>query len=209
MGGAHIAIEGNIGAGKTTLAQRLSTHINALLILEKFEDNPFLPYFYKNMDEYAFPMELFFLSERVQQLKELNSPTLFSNYIIADFSIYKSFIFARTTLKEWKFELFRRIFNLMEPGVPHPHLIIHIVRDVPTLMKNIKLRGRPYEKSITQEYLYAIEESYAYFFRGMCPVPVLRIVAGDADLTTPSSLETIYQGIQKALNEKEKVVLEI
>jgi len=209
MGITHIAIEGNIGAGKTTLAQHLAPYINALLILEKFEDNPFLPYFYKDMDEYAFPMELFFLSERVQQLKKLNSSSLFSNYIIADFSIYKSFIFARTTLKEWKFELFRRIFNLMEPGVPHPHLIIHIVRDIPTLMKNIKLRGRPYEKSITQEYLYGIEESYSYFFRSMCPVPVIKIIAGDADLTTPPALEVIYQGIHKALNEKEKVVLKI
>ncbi len=206
--GIYIAFEGNIGAGKTTLCSRISEIIKSQKILEKFEDNPFLPYFYRNMEEYALALELVFLTERVNQLRKL-SPPLFSKMLLCDFTIYKSFIFGRVTLKEWKFEIFRRIFNLLAPTVPTPSLIIYIYREIPELIKNIKRRGRPYEMSITEDYLFAIEESYEHFFKFHCKHPVITINASGKDLLLPETLQKIIDSINEVINTKKSIALEV
>lgn len=204
-----ISIEGNIGAGKTLLAKKISEILNATLILENFEDNPFLPYFYKNMEEYSLPLELVFLTERIQQLRKYSSPSIFNNWIIADYTIYKSFIFGRVTLKEWKFELFRKIFNLLAPTAPQVDLILYIHREVPTLIKNIKERGRPFEDNITPEYLFAIEESYLNFFQFNYKKTLLNVIAKDKDLLQPNTIQNIINAIKMALKEKKSLTIEI
>ncbi|MBP6977611.1 MAG: deoxynucleoside kinase [Bacteroidales bacterium] len=162
----YISIEGNIGAGKTSLAQRLSAQFNAKLILEQFEDNPFLPKFYKDPDKYAFPLELSFLASRFQQLKDrLTQQELFTSLTVSDYFIYKSLIFARRTIRDDEMMLFKRLFDLMASFLPRPDLLVYLHVDVEKLMNNIQLRGREYEQEIKESYLRGIQENYFEFFR--------------------------------------------
>lgn len=164
----YIAIEGNIGAGKTTLAGMIAAEFNARLILERFEDNAFLPKFYQEPERYAFPLELSFLADRFQQLKEqLSSPDLFKSFTVADYFIDKSLIFARNNLKSDEFALYSRLFSIISPMLPKPDLILYLYLDVPGLMKNISLRGRDYEKLIAPAYLDSIQAGYLSHFRTM------------------------------------------
>lgn len=159
-----IAIEGNIGAGKTTLSKMLSDDWNAKLILEQFEDNSFLPKFYKEPDRYAFPVEMSFLADRFNQLKkELGIQDIFKPLIIADYIIDKSVIFAKNTLKGDEFKLYARMFNIVQGNLPRPDLLVFLYVDVDRLMENIKKRGRTYEKYITQDYLQKIQNGYLNF----------------------------------------------
>ncbi|HNS18674.1 MAG TPA: deoxynucleoside kinase [Bacteroidales bacterium] len=162
----HISIEGNIGAGKTSLALRLAAQFNARLILEQFEDNPFLPKFYQDPDKYAFPLELSFLASRFQQLKDqLPQQELFTSMTISDYFIYKSLIFARRTIRDDELMLFKRLFDLMASFLPKPDLLVYLHVDVDKLMNNIQLRGREYEQEIRDSYLRGIQENYFEFFR--------------------------------------------
>ncbi|HSV88626.1 MAG TPA: deoxynucleoside kinase [Bacteroidales bacterium] len=157
----YIAVEGNIGVGKTTLACKIAHQFNGKLILEQFEGNPFLVKFYQNQEKYAFPLELSFLAERYQQLKrELANQDLFTNFTISDYFINKSLIFARKTLNPDEYQLFLTLFNIMNANLPRPDLLVHLFVQTPRLQKNIKARGREYEQQIPDEYLDKIQESY-------------------------------------------------
>ncbi len=162
----YIVIEGNIGAGKTTLSKMIAEDFNAKLILEQFVDNPFLPKFYKEPDKYSFQLELSFLAERYQQLNnELTSRDLFRPFTVADYYFMKSLIFARATLKEDEYNLYRQIFNIIYKSIPKPDLYVYLHMDVKKLKENIQKRGRDYEKEIPEEYLMKLHEGYFDFFK--------------------------------------------
>ncbi len=173
----YISIEGNIGAGKTTLAKMLAEQFNAKLILEQFKDNPFLEKFYEDPEKQAFPLELSFLAERYQQLiKELPSLNLFHSLTISDYFLNKSLIFARKTLGDDEYQLFRTLFNIMEANVPKPDLLVHLYVKIEKLQENIKKRGRKFEQNIRDEYLEKIQDSY---FQYLNQQPGLRILILD------------------------------
>lgn len=162
----YIAIEGNIGAGKTSLATRIADRYNGKLILEQFEDNPFLAKFYENQEKYAFPLELSFLADRYQQLKkELARQDLFSDFTISDYFLNKSLIFARKTLNEDEYQLFMTLFNIMNANLPRPDLLVHLYVKTSRLQENIRNRGRDYERQIQDEYLDRIQESYFNYLK--------------------------------------------
>lgn len=174
-----IAIEGNIGAGKTSLAARIAREFNAKLILEQFEDNAFLPKFYENPAKYAFPLELTFLAERYRQLKDqLSAGDLFRTFTIADYFIHKSLIFASKTLEGDELILYTRLFTIIEAALPKPDLLIYLYLDVENLKKNIRQRGRPYEQNIDYSYLEKIQSGYLDFLRQQ---PQLRVVLVDTN----------------------------
>ena len=157
----YISIEGNIGAGKTTLATKIATDFNAKLILERFADNPFLPKFYDAPMRYAFPLEMSFLADRYQQTQDdLNQLDLFKDFVVADYDIYKSLVFAKITLQEEEFRLYRRLFDLMYKESKKPDLYVFLLQSTERLLTNIKNRKRDYEQTITPEYLEAIQKGY-------------------------------------------------
>jgi len=162
----YIVIEGNIGAGKTTLASMIARDYNAKLILERFADNPFLPKFYNDPSRYSFPLELSFLADRYRQLKEeLVEPDLFKSFAVADYYFMKSLVFSSKTLEQDEFSLYRQIFYIIYSSLPKPDLYVYLHVPPERLLKNIAMRGREYEKSITADYLSGIQESYFTFFR--------------------------------------------
>jgi deoxyadenosine/deoxycytidine kinase len=161
-----ITIEGNIGAGKTTLAHLLSKHYNARLVLEQFADNPFLPKFYENPSQYAFPLELFFMAERFKQLKELiQQKDLFQNLTISDYLFTKCLLFAKINLPEDEFLLYQRLFEIIHQQLVQPELLIYLHAPVQKLQQNIKKRNRPYEQRIPDDYLFSIQETYTHYIR--------------------------------------------
>jgi deoxyguanosine kinase len=162
----YVVIEGNIGAGKTTLAGRIADQFNANLILEHFADNPFLPKFYKEPDKYSFPLELSFLASRFKQLKEELVPQdLFKSFTVADYYFMKSLVFAASTLSGDEYNLYRQIFYIIYGSLPKPDIYVYLHLNPERLMQNIENRGRNYEKSITKEYLQKIQDSYFSFFK--------------------------------------------
>ena len=161
-----IVVEGNIGAGKTSLVTTMAHENQAKLVLEQFADNPFLPKFYENPERYSFPLELSFLAERYHQLlNELSGKGLFNKFIIADYYFMKSLIFAQNTLPDDLYKLYRQIFFIIYQSLPKPDLYVYLHRNVDNLMKNIKKRGRDYEQNISPEYLEKIQKGYFDFFR--------------------------------------------
>jgi len=162
----YIVIEGNIGAGKTTLATLISEQFNGRLILERFADNPFLPKFYKDPEKYSFPLELSFLASRYRQLKEeLGSQDLFKSFTVADYYFTKSLVFAASTLKGDEYNLYRQIFYIIYGSLPKPDIYVYLYVTPERLLENIRKRGRDYEMTITAVYLKKIQESYFTFFR--------------------------------------------
>ena len=171
-----IAIEGNIGAGKTTLCKMMEEDYGAELILEQFTDNPFLPYFYENPERYAFPVELFFMTERHKQLQDaLSKPSLFPNLTIADYFFIKTLLFAKNNLNEEEYRLFQRLFHTLNATFPKPDLLVYLHRTVDDLMNNIHQRGRKYEKHIKPEYLLSLQDAYFSYFKNEQNVPILII----------------------------------
>jgi deoxyguanosine kinase len=161
-----ITIEGNIGAGKTTLAHMLARHYNARLILEQFADNPFLPKFYENPAQYAFPLELFFMAERYKQLKELvHTGDLFQSLTIADYLFTKCLLFARVNLPEQEYKLYQGLFEIMQSQLVQPDILVYLHAPVTKLQSNIRKRNRPYEQAIPDDYLYDIQETYTQYIR--------------------------------------------
>ena len=161
-----IAIEGNIGAGKTSLATRISKDYNAKLVLEQFEENSFLPKFYKEPEKYAFPLEMSFLASRFQQLKdELSPQDLFKTFTISDYYIIKSLIFAKKNLPADEYNLYKRFFDIIHQQLPKPELLVYLYLETPKLKKNIIHRGRPYEQDIEYSYLDKIQEGYFEFIK--------------------------------------------
>ncbi len=156
-----IAVEGNIGAGKTTLARLLATHYGAQLLLEEFADNTFLPKFYKEPQRYAFPLELSFFADRYQQMKRmLLQQELFQDKVISDYIFIKSKLFAKINLSADEYELFEKLFEIAEVNLPHPDLVIFLQSPVARLQENIKTRGRAYEQQIETPYLQKLQSVY-------------------------------------------------
>ncbi len=178
----YIVIEGNIGAGKTTLCKMLANEYNGKLVLEQFADNPFLPKFYKNLEKYSFQLELSFLASRYQQLiNELTSRDLFKPLTFADYYFMKSLTFAKETLKEEEFNLYRQIFNIAYKSMPKPDLYIYLHVDVNNLLQKIKERGRNYESGISPEYLNKIQKGYFKFFKQQNDISFLIIDTNQLD----------------------------
>lgn len=168
-----IAIEGNIGSGKTTLSEMLAEQFQCKLVLEQFADNPFLPKFYEQPERHAFPLELFFMAERYQQLGALREGDLFSNQMIADYFLMKSKLFAQNNLKEDELLLFNRLSDIALQSLPKPDLLVYLHSDVSRLQQNIQKRGRGYEQNISDDYLTQIQNRYFDYFKKQQDYPVL------------------------------------
>jgi deoxyguanosine kinase len=197
-----ITIEGNIGAGKTTLAHMLSKHYNARLILEEFADNPFLPKFYENPSQYAFPLELFFMAERFKQLKDLlHQKDLFQSLTISDYLFTKCLLFAKVNLPEVEFRLYQRLFDIIHQQVIQPDLLIYLHSPVSKLKENIRKRNRPYEQNIPDDYLFNIQETYTQYIRHH-NIKTLYIDVSEADfLGNPLHLHTVIEALGKEYSE--------
>jgi len=196
----YIAIEGNIGAGKTSLATKIANDHNGRLILEQFDDNPFLAKFYDNPERYAFPLELSFLAERYQQLRtELSNQELFHDFTISDYFLNKSVIFARKTLNEDEYQLFFRLFNIMNTNLPRPELLVHLYVNTRRLQTNIQMRGRSYEQKIPDDYLEKIQSSYFDYLKQQSK---LRILLLDINALDFVKQESHYHLIVDAINQQ-------
>lgn len=178
----YIAIEGNIGAGKTTLAGKIAEDYNAKLVLERFADNPFLPKFYKDQNRYAFPLEMSFLADRYQQLTDdLAQYDLFKDFVLADYHIFKSLIFAKVTLQEDEFRLYKTMFDIIYKEMPKPDLYIYLYQNTERLLSNIKKRGRSYEQEIPADYLDKINLGYLDYIKTQTDLTVLIIDVSHLD----------------------------
>jgi deoxyadenosine/deoxycytidine kinase len=195
---SFITIEGNIGAGKTTLAHLLSKHYNARLILEEFADNPFLPKFYENQRQYAFPLELFFMAERYKQLKDLlQTKDMFQNITISDYLFTKCLLFAKVNLPEEEFLLYQKLFDIINPQLIQPDLLIYLHAPVSKLKQNILKRNRAYEKGIEAEYLFQLQETYTQYIK-QHNIRTLFIDASKADfLGNEEHIKVIVDALDK------------
>ena len=185
---SHIAIEGNIGSGKTTLATMLANDIDARLVLEQFADNPFLPKFYSDPEKHAFPLELFFMAERYHQLKNLKEQDLFKPQIVSDYFFVKSKLFAQNNLKKDEMQLFNRLFDIMLSSLSKPDLLVYLYSDVERLQQNIKNRGRDFEQNISDEYLQNIQDKYLDFLRKQSDFPVLLLDVTNVDFVADKNI---------------------
>lgn len=192
-----LIIEGNIGAGKTTLAKMIAGEMNAKLVLEQFADNPFLPKFYDDPERYSFPLELSFLADRYNQIKkDVFNPELFQSFTIADYFFAKSAIFAQNTLKDDEYRLFRQIFDIVFESMPKPDLYVYLHADTDKLLQNIRNRGRSYEQNISGDYLDKIRSGYFTFFKQISSFPVLIIDISKIDFVTEPDK---YQELKTAI----------
>lgn len=184
----YIAIEGNIGAGKTTLASKIAQDFNAKTVFERFADNPFLPKFYKDQNRYAFPLEMSFLADRYQQLSDdLAQFNLFKDFIIADYHIFKSLIFAKVTLQEDEYRLYKTLFDIIYKEMPKPDLYVYLYQNTDRLLQNIKRRGRSYEQDISVDYLDKINKGYLDYIKSQTNLKVLIIDVSDKDFVKKQS----------------------
>lgn len=178
----YISIEGNIGAGKTSLAKLLAAEYGAKLVLEQFADNPFIANFYEQPEKYAFPFELFFVAERFKQLSEMTTQTdFFYNGVITDYLFVKSTLFSKVNLSADEYNLYMRIFDIIYKTLPAPEVIVYLHSDIARLQKNIKLRGRSYEQQIADTYLEDIQQQYFQYFRQKKDQRILIIDTSRAD----------------------------
>ena len=197
----YIAFEGNIGAGKTTLATKIAEDFNAKTVLERFADNPFLPKFYEDQNRYAFPLEMSFLADRYKQLSDdLAQFNLFKDFIVADYHSCKSLIFARITLTDDEYRLYRTLFDIVYREMSKPDLYIYLYQNTERLLKNIKKRGRDYEQNIPAEYLDKINNGYLDYIKSQTELNVIYIDVSDKDFVK-SQEDYIY-----ILNEIEKKI---
>lgn len=195
----YIAIEGNIGAGKTSLVKLMSDDFNAKTVLERFADNPFLPKFYKDKDRYAFPLEMSFLADRYQQLTDdLAQFDLFKNFIVSDYYIFKSLIFAQVTLAHEEYKLYRRMFDVMYKEITKPDLYVYLYQSTERLLENIKKRGRDYEQNITASYLDKIHQGYITFIKSEPTLNTLIIDVSELNfVNNPQDYRNVIQRIRK------------
>lgn len=193
-----VTIEGNIGAGKTTLANILSKHYNARLVLEEFADNPFLPKFYENPDQYAFPLELFFMAERYKQLKEmLHVNDMFQKQTISDYLFTKCLLFAKVNLPEEEYRLYQKLFDIINPQILQPDILIYLHKPVDKLQENIRKRNRTYEQQIPDAYLSTLQDAYTQYMK-QHQMKTLIVDASHADfIGNPKHLDTILEALEK------------
>jgi 2-amino-4-hydroxy-6-hydroxymethyldihydropteridine diphosphokinase len=195
----YIAIEGNIGAGKTSLSKMIGDDFNAKLVLERFADNPFLPKYYADMERYAFPLEMSFLADRYQQLTDdLAQFDLFKNFIVSDYYIFKSLIFAQISLPKEEYALYRRMFDVMYKEIAKPDLYIYLYQNTERLLDNIKKRGRDYEQKITSDYLEKIHQGYSNFIKTEPNLNTLIIDVSEYDFV---STNDDYATVIKLIND--------
>ena len=197
----YIAFEGNIGAGKTTLVQKIAEDFNAKTVLERFADNPFLPKFYKDQSRYAFPLEMSFLADRYQQLSDdLAQFDLFKDFVVADYHIFKSLIFAKITLAEDEYRLYRNLFDIIYKEMPKPGLYIYLYQNTERLLENIRKRGRSYEQNIETDYLDKINNGYLDYIKSQTDLNVLIIDVSDRDFVKK------HEDYLFVLNEIQRVI---
>ncbi len=198
----YIAIEGNIGAGKTTLVSKLAEDFNAKTVLERFADNPFLPKFYKDQNRYAFPLEMSFLADRYQQISDdLAQFDLFKDFIIADYHIFKSLIFAKVTLAEDEYRLYKTLFDIIYKEMPKPDLYVYLYQNTERLLANIKRRGRSYEQEIPADYLEKINNGYLDYIKTQKDLNVLIVDVSERDFVkNQEDYIFILDEIKKKLN---------
>lgn len=196
----YIAIEGNIGAGKTSLSKMMSDEFNAKIVLERFADNPFLPKFYEDQERYAFPLEMSFLADRYQQLADdLAQLDLFRNLVVSDYYIFKSLIFAQITLSKDEYLLYRKMFDLMYKEITKPDLYVYLYQNTERLLANIKKRGRAYEQDIKPDYLKQIHDGYKNFINTQQNLNILRIDVSNLDFVeNPEDYQYIIRKIKNA-----------
>jgi len=203
-----VTIEGNIGAGKTTLATLLQKHYGARLILEEFADNPFLQKFYENPKQYAFPVELFFMAERYKQLKDLITINdLFNTVTISDYLFTKCLLFAKVNLPADEFRLYQRLFDIIHQQLLQPDILIYLHAPVHKLQENIKKRNRSYEQQIEDDYLLNIQDTYTQYIK-QHNVKTLLVDASQADfLNNPSHMQTIIHALDQEYPEGQHPIL--
>ena len=199
----YVAFEGNIGAGKTTLATKIAEDFNAKTVLERFADNPFLPKFYKDQNRYAFPLEMSFLADRYQQLSDdLAQYDLFKDFIVADYHIFKSLIFAKITLADDEYRLYRNLFDIIYKEMPRPDLYVYLYQNSERLLQNIKKRGRSYEQQIAAEYLDKINNGYLDYIKSQTDLNVLIIDVSHRDFVkNQEDYIFILDQIKKKINQ--------
>ncbi|WP_438946214.1 deoxynucleoside kinase [Sediminibacterium sp.] len=197
-----ITIEGNIGAGKTTLTNILAQKLNARIILEEFADNPFLSKFYDNPAQYAFPLELFFMAERYKQLKDLvHTKELFQSVTISDYLFTKCLLFAKVNLPEEEFRLYQKLFDIIHQQLMFPDVLIYLHAPVNKLQQNIKKRNRPYEQSIPDEYLFNIQETYTHYIK-QHNIKTIFVDASNADfINNEAHVNIILDALEKDLDQ--------
>lgn len=194
-----VAVEGNIGAGKTTLSQMMASDFNAKLVLERFADNPFLPKFYEDQGRFAFPLEMSFLADRYQQfMDDTTQFDLFKNFMVSDYDIFKSLIFARITLQQDEFNLYRKVFNFMYKEVKKPDVYLYLYRSTDSLLEHIKKRGRDYEQNIKAEYLEKINRGYLDFIKGHPEQNSMVLDVSNLDFVSKvSDYETVLEQLEE------------
>lgn len=195
----YITVEGCIGAGKTTLAEKLAADLNAQLIPERFKDNPFLAKFYKEPEHYAFQLEMTFLTDRYQQLKTLLSQRdLFTDLVVSDYFIDKCYIFSKNNLKGDEYNLYIQVYDIISSYLPKPDLILYLYNSIDQLLKNIARRGRDYEQNIAPEYLQDIQSSYMNYLNHQTNIPVVVVDTHELDFVkNPSD----YQYLKSLLDK--------
>lgn len=194
----YIAIEGVIGAGKTTLAKMLCERLNAKLVLERFEENPFLPKFYEDPEHYAFQTQIFFLLSRYKQQQELFQGDLFHQFLVSDYIFDKDKIFAYLTLQDDELKLYETLIGTIEKNIPTPDLVVYLQSSIDRLMSNIKMRGRTYEENMSQEYIKDLNEAYNYFFFRYKSAPLLIINSTEIDfVNNPEDFEDLMAQITR------------
>jgi len=187
----YIAIEGNIGAGKSTLTNLLAKHYNTTLVLEEFADNVFLPKFYDEPARYALPLELSFLMDRYRQLKQLHSDNTANKKVIADYTLIKSDLFAQVNLEEQEYALFQNIFSIINPNLPHPDLLIYLDAPISKLQDNIHKRGRAYEQSISDEYLAKVQSVYRQYLKQTSIKTITIDITQEDFIANPASIKKL------------------
>ncbi len=196
-----ITIEGNIGAGKTTLATILARKLNARIILEEFAENPFLSKFYDNPGQYAFPLELFFMAERYKQLKEMvHTKDLFQSITVSDYLFTKCLLFAKVNLPEEEFRLYQKLFDIIHQQLVFPDVLIYLHAPVNKLQQNIKKRNRPFEQAIPDEYLFNIQETYTHYIK-QHNIKTIFVDASNADfIGNEAHVDIILDALEKDLD---------
>ena len=195
-----ITIEGNIGAGKTTLSNILAQKLNAKLILEEFADNPFLPKFYEKPDQYAFPLELFFMAERYKQLKDfLHTQDLFQEVTVSDYLFTKCLLFAKVNLPAEEFRLYQKLFDIIHQQLNFPDILIYLHAPVQKLQENIKKRNRSYEQDIKDDYLFNLQETYTSYIK-QHNIKTIFIDASNADfIGNDAHVQVVLDALEKDL----------
>jgi deoxyguanosine kinase len=195
---SFVTIEGNIGAGKTTLANILSRKFNAKLVLEAFADNPFLPKFYEQPEQYAFPLELFFMAERYKQLKELlQTKDMFQSITISDYLFTKCLLFAKVNLPEEEYKLYQKLFDIINPQIVQPDILIYLHSPLEKLKQNIKKRNREYEQQIPDDYLLTLQETYNSYIK-QHNIKTLFVDASNADfINNEKHVNIILEALDK------------